>query len=220
MAISIWAVWYNRNRLYHEGKKGRVQEVVGFIRVYLQELEQVNSLTETRINPREEFWKPPKAEQVKANFDAAFSQQGMTTTAGIIIINHEGLVMGACTYPLRRTGDPTTIEAKARLQAIIFEEEMGFQDLVVEGDALTVIKKLKSDLVDRSMIDNIINEIQRKRFSFINLSFDFTPRKTNEAAHALATRGYNLTSPFDWIEEVPMEVKPTMANDQRSFLNR
>ncbi|MBA0678063.1 hypothetical protein Goari_019429, partial [Gossypium aridum] len=38
---------------------------------------------------------------------------------------------------------------------------MGFQDLVVEGDALTVIKKLKSELVDRSTIDNIINEIQR-----------------------------------------------------------
>ncbi|MBA0851078.1 hypothetical protein Goshw_012703, partial [Gossypium schwendimanii] len=66
---------------------------------------------------------------------------------------------------------------------------MGFQDLVVEGDALTVIKKLKSELVDRSTIDNIINEIQRKIFSFVNLSFEFTPRKTNEAAHALATRG-------------------------------
>lgn len=72
MVISIWAVWYNRNRLYHEGKKGRVQKVVDFIRAYLRELEQVNSLTETRINPREEFWRPSKAEQVKANFDTAF----------------------------------------------------------------------------------------------------------------------------------------------------
>ncbi|MBA0556391.1 hypothetical protein Goshw_028835 [Gossypium schwendimanii] len=34
---------------------------------------------------------------------------------------------------------------------------MGFRDLVVEGDALTVIKKLKSDSVDRSVICNIIN---------------------------------------------------------------
>ncbi|MBA0553368.1 hypothetical protein Golob_012556 [Gossypium lobatum] len=75
---------------------------------------------------------------------------------------------------------------------------MGFRDLV----ALTVIKKLKSDSVDRSAIGNIINEIQRKRFSFVNLSFEFTLQKTNEVAHALVTRGYNLTSPSYWIKEL------------------
>ncbi|KAA3477686.1 reverse transcriptase [Gossypium australe] len=157
--------------------------------------------------------RPPKVEQVKANFDAAFSQQDITVTAGIIIRNREGLVMRACTYPLRRTRDPTTVEAKVYLQAIIFGEEM-------EGDALIVIKKLKSDLADRSKIGNIINEIQRKRFNFGNLYFEFTPRKTNKAAHALATRGYNLISQSYWTEEVPMEVEPTVVNDQRRFLNR
>ncbi|MBA0876627.1 hypothetical protein Goshw_014335 [Gossypium schwendimanii] len=76
----------------------------------------------------------------------------MTATAGVIIRNHEGFVMGACTYPLGRTGDLTTAEANVYLQAAIFGEEMGFRDLVVEGDALIVIKKLKSDSVDRSHI--------------------------------------------------------------------
>ncbi|MBA0785431.1 hypothetical protein Gotri_024948, partial [Gossypium trilobum] len=137
----------------------RVQEVANFIRAYLRELEQVNSSTETRINPREVFWRPLKEEQVKANFEAAFLQQDMTATAGVIIRNHEGFVMGACTYPLGRTGDLTTAEANVYLQAAIFGEEMGFRDLVFEGDALIVIKKLKSDSVDRSVIGNIINEI-------------------------------------------------------------
>ncbi|MFQ6627030.1 hypothetical protein Gotur_006415 [Gossypium turneri] len=74
----------------------------------------------------------------------------MTATAGIIIKNHECFVMGACIYLLGRTGDSTTVEVKACLQAIIFGEEMGFRDLVVEGDTLIVIKKLKSDSADRS----------------------------------------------------------------------
>ncbi|MBA0878972.1 hypothetical protein Goshw_029258, partial [Gossypium schwendimanii] len=73
----------------------------------------------------------------------------MTATAGIIIKIHECLVMGAFTYPLGRTGDSTIAEAKACLQAVIFGEEMGFRDLVIEGDALIVIKKLKSDSTDR-----------------------------------------------------------------------
>ncbi|MBA0815520.1 hypothetical protein Gohar_000285 [Gossypium harknessii] len=74
----------------------------------------------------------------------------MTATVGVIIRNHEGYVMGACPYPLGRIGDPTTTEAKACLHAVIFGEEMGFRDLVVKGDSLTVIKKLKSNSVDRS----------------------------------------------------------------------
>ncbi|MBA0817839.1 hypothetical protein Gohar_022234, partial [Gossypium harknessii] len=82
----------------------------------------------------------------------------MTATAGIIIKNHECFVMGACIYLLGRTGDSTTVEVKACLQAVIFGEEMGFRDLVVEGDTLIVIKKLKSDSADRSMISNIINK--------------------------------------------------------------
>ncbi|MBA0875190.1 hypothetical protein Goshw_027687 [Gossypium schwendimanii] len=111
----------------------------------------------------------------------------MTATVGVIIRNHEGFVMGACPYPLGRTGDPSTTEAKACLHAVIFGEEMGFRDLVVEGDCLTVIKKLKSDSVDRSVIGNIISEIQRKKLSFGTLSFEYTPQKTSEEAHALAT---------------------------------
>ncbi|MBA0877126.1 hypothetical protein Goshw_020082 [Gossypium schwendimanii] len=69
---------------------------------------------------------------------------------------------------------------------------MDFRDLIAKGDALTVIKKLKLDLEDRS---------------------------ENEAAHSLAARGYNLTSPSCWIEEVPTEVESTVVNDQRRYLS-
>ncbi|MFQ6631862.1 hypothetical protein Gotur_009379 [Gossypium turneri] len=132
----------------------------------------------------------------QSQFEAAFSQQDMTATAGVIIRNHERFVMGACTYPLGRTGDLTTVEANVYLQAAIFGEEMGFRDLVVEGDALIVIKKLKSDSVDRSK---------------------------NEAAHAVATRGFNLANPSYWIEEVPTEIEPsssTTKEDSRIGRNR
>lgn len=125
-----------QNRIYHEGKKERVQEVIGFIKAYLRELEQVKSSTETRLIPREMFWRPPMEGQVKANFDSTYLQQDMTATAGVIIRNHEGFVMRACSYPIGRTGDLTTAESKACLQAVIFGEEMDFRDMVVEGDTL------------------------------------------------------------------------------------
>ncbi|MBA0839171.1 hypothetical protein Goarm_004931 [Gossypium armourianum] len=39
-------------------------------------------------------------------------------------------------------------------------EEMGFQDICVEGDALTVIRKLNFAEEDRSCISNLIQEIK------------------------------------------------------------
>ncbi|MBA0607465.1 hypothetical protein Godav_019760 [Gossypium davidsonii] len=51
---------------------------------------------------------------------------------------------------------------------------MGFRDLVVEGDALTIVKKIKLVLEDRSTIGNIIDEIKKKRPRFIDLDFQYT----------------------------------------------
>lgn len=104
--------------------------------------------------------------------------------------------MGYCAYPLGSTGDLTTAEAKACLQAIIFGEEMSFRDLVVEGDALTVVKKIRLDSKDRSVIGNIIDEIKGKRTSFNHLSFEYTLRKVNEKAHGLAARAIDLLAPI------------------------
>ncbi|MBA0794257.1 hypothetical protein Gohar_018607, partial [Gossypium harknessii] len=91
------AVWYNRNKFYYKGKKWSVQEVVGFIKAYVLELNQIQTIIEINMKPKEDFWRPPKAEQMKEEL-----------------------------------GTPTTTEAKACLQAIIFGEEMRFRDLVVE----------------------------------------------------------------------------------------
>ncbi|MBA0678353.1 hypothetical protein Goari_019706 [Gossypium aridum] len=163
MTVTLWAVWYNRNKNYHEGKKERVQEVVDFIKAYVLEVDQLKSITESNIKSKEDCWRPLR--------------------------NHEGLVMGYCAYPLGSTRDLTTAEAKACLQAIIFREEMSFRDLVVEGDALTVIKKLRLDSKDRSVIGNIIDEIKGKRTSFDHLSFEYTLRKRGEVSYYHAESG-------------------------------
>ncbi|MBA0737016.1 hypothetical protein Gogos_010499, partial [Gossypium gossypioides] len=81
--------------------------------------------------------------------------------------------------PVENARDPTTAKARAYLQAVTFGEEIGFSDAVVEGNALTVIKKLKS-----------------KR-----LSFKHTPRTLKGAAHILAARGRRYNVLIFWMEE-------------------
>lgn len=65
-------------------------------------------------------WKPPENNTIKVNFDASFN------------------------FLWENISDPVMVEARACLQAITMVEEMGFQDICIEGDALTVIRKLNS----------------------------------------------------------------------------
>ncbi|MBA0548730.1 hypothetical protein Golob_019812 [Gossypium lobatum] len=44
-------------------------------------------------------------------------------------------------------------EARACLKAVTMAKEMGFQDICVERDALTVIRKLITAVEDRSYIE-------------------------------------------------------------------
>ncbi|KAK5773323.1 hypothetical protein PVK06_049629 [Gossypium arboreum] len=97
-------------------------------------------------------------------------------------------------------------EARACLQAVIMAEEMGFQDVVVEGDALIVIRKLKSPDDDLSNISSLIREIKGRTCRFKSLSFKYIPREANNATHGMARVGRQYESPQYWIEEAPIEV--------------
>ncbi|MBA0847404.1 hypothetical protein Goshw_017470 [Gossypium schwendimanii] len=94
--------------------------------------------------------------------------------------------MVACTYPWENISDPVMAETRACLQAIIMAKDIGFQDICIEGDALTIIRKLNSADEDRSCISNLIKEIKGRGYNFRSLSFKHVPKEANKVAHAMA----------------------------------
>ncbi|KAH1075466.1 hypothetical protein J1N35_027794 [Gossypium stocksii] len=128
-SITFWAVWYNRNKLYHEGIR---------------------------------------------------EQATTCSISGFIARNDECLIMAAGTYPWENISDP---------------------EICVEGDALTIIRKLNSVEEDRSCISNLIKEIKRRSQTFRKLSFKHVPKGANKAAHAMAKEGRRQEGPRFWIEE-------------------
>ncbi|MFQ6645197.1 hypothetical protein Gotur_020017, partial [Gossypium turneri] len=96
--------------------------------------------------------------------------------------------MGACVYPVNNIRDSTTVEVVACLQAVNFAKEIGFGDVVIEGDSLTVIKKLNYQEENRSVICNILNEIKLKVTRFRSLSFRYIPYSANMATYDLAVK--------------------------------
>lgn len=58
--------------------------------------------------------------------------------------------MAACSYPWKNIQDPVMAEARACLQAVTLAEDMGFLDVCIEGDALTIIRKLRARAANRA----------------------------------------------------------------------
>ncbi|PPS13891.1 hypothetical protein GOBAR_AA06690 [Gossypium barbadense] len=73
LAISFWALWYNRNKIYYEGVRDRVQDVVRFINAYLMEIDQLNNLLHSISTPEQTAWEPLEGDAIKFNFDASYS---------------------------------------------------------------------------------------------------------------------------------------------------
>ncbi|KAG8472326.1 hypothetical protein CXB51_034252 [Gossypium anomalum] len=112
----------------------------------------------------------------------------------------------------------TTAEAKACLHAVTVAEELGFQRLVVKGDPLTVVKKVRSLGEEISSIFVIIKEIKEKAQRFKELIFSFVGRLVNQVAHAMAKEGKQWSLLRVWIEEAPLRVEVEAERNRRNLI--
>ncbi|KAL1148266.1 hypothetical protein V6Z11_A10G114000 [Gossypium hirsutum] len=75
ISISLWALWYHRNKCMYEGVKFSLQETLSFIRGYHQEIclshENIKSFSSSMT---EKLWRPPNNGFIKINFDASFQR--------------------------------------------------------------------------------------------------------------------------------------------------
>jgi len=76
---------------------------------------------------------------VKANWDASINLRASVIGLGCVIWNDEGLVVGAQCCACKVEADPLLAEVMAGHLAITFCKEIGFTNIVCEGDSLQVI---------------------------------------------------------------------------------
>ncbi|MBA0839519.1 hypothetical protein Goarm_005232, partial [Gossypium armourianum] len=161
LGVDVSPIWYHRNKVYHQGEKQNIVGLVTFIKAYYSDSTFTESVISTPMNQMNSIWTPPGINEVKCNFDATFNKCMFSSVFGIIFRDSEGHILATCAYPNSFMADATTVQAKACLQAVMVAEELGFRRLVVEGDSLIVIKKIRSSENDRSSISMIIKEIKK-----------------------------------------------------------
>ncbi|MFQ6662341.1 hypothetical protein Gotur_030204, partial [Gossypium turneri] len=163
IALSLWCLWFHRNKLIHEGTKFSTPHLLGFIRGYECDLGHVReNLCASTSFERNEVWRAPDYGFVKLNFDASFISGNNFAYIAILARNHKGEVIEAVTYLVENVDDAFVAEARACERALTLARSKGFRRLIVEGDSRT-----EFDLV----------------------SYQFVNRSLNAVAHALAVEG-------------------------------
>ncbi|MBA0792993.1 hypothetical protein Gohar_017432, partial [Gossypium harknessii] len=137
---------------------------------------------------------------------------GLATTT-VLARDYKGEVVGGETYLVSNTADSFVAEARACERALVFAHKMGFRRLEVEGDALSVIKNIRSREVGKSIIRPIIFHIHQLNKKFEVVTFNFVPRKVNEEAHALAIEGRRKGVGQIWTNGVPELVQTVVRKD-------
>ncbi|KAK8711779.1 hypothetical protein V6N13_147044 [Hibiscus sabdariffa] len=125
--------------------------------------------------------------------------------------------MGACRRFSPYVASAFMAEAYAVLHAIDLLADLGFDSAVIEGDSLTIIKKLQASSSDLSEWSAIIFEVQAKAKTLRNCFFNFTLRASNQVAHIIA-KDFSLNSGDRfWVEEIPSSALHAVAFDCRNL---
>ena len=88
-------------------------------------------------------WQAPQAVFMKVNFDGAVFGELNKSGVGVVIRDNNGTILGSCSEKLSQAYKAEETEALAARKALMFAHELGFQRVILEGDALGLIQALK-----------------------------------------------------------------------------
>ncbi|KAL4296291.1 hypothetical protein GQ457_12G027180 [Hibiscus cannabinus] len=124
--ITLWAIWFARNRKIYEGKSQTKDSLITWVKSCCLELETLSP----RLNPvfRQTLarWIPPTSHFVKANYDASFCSSSLHSYSGVVIRDSDGLVLGSCRRASTWVATPFAAEATAAFHALLFAIPLSF----------------------------------------------------------------------------------------------
>lgn len=121
--------------------------------------------------------------------------------------------MGTLRASRRYNNDPFTAEAIALLEVVSFCKDARFSSIILEGDALQVVKLLGEEIMEWSEGGLIIKDTRILLNSFAKWSIQHIKRKCNEVAQILAENALKFNLDILELEVVPVCVKDIVMLD-------
>ncbi|MBA0755496.1 hypothetical protein Gogos_020604 [Gossypium gossypioides] len=156
---TLWAIWGDRNARVHKKVSKSGKEIVSFVHSYILELNKIET-RRPKVFPVVSKWKHPPDQFVKVNFDAAYDERYSHSALGIVGKNSEGKVFFACSEIHNQVASAFAAEAITCRSATQLGIDMKWENTIIEGDSLSIIKKYKTNSQDKSLIGAYIHDIQ------------------------------------------------------------
>jgi ribonuclease HI len=190
LTVSIWHLWTTRNDV-RNGKPLRApHSVAQQIQAYAEMIElhlfkpQSSTRRDTTISGFR--WSPPPEGTVYINCDAALFSSSHRMGLGVVIRNHIGQCVAACSELHEEVTTPEIAEALALRRALSLAGDEGFSKIMVVSDCLSLVQRVLAPSVDRSSVGVVVQDIKALAQDFEVFSLSHVYRQFNESAHILA----------------------------------
>jgi hypothetical protein len=168
MAVTVWHLWEARNGVQNGEKRKHPNSLAIQIKVYIELILQ--HLIKTPANHRRETpstspqWSPPPEGVVVVNVDAALFSSSSKMGVGVVIRDHSGNFLVACSKLLDQVTAPEIAEAPAIRSAVTLAHDEGLKKVLLVSDCLSVIQRIQSPVRDRSLVGVVVEEPSVPRY--------------------------------------------------------
>ena len=104
-------------------------------------------------------------------------------------------------------------EALACRKALEFSVEVGFSELIIEGDCQIVMRAISASTANESMLGHVYEDIRCYMRSLQVVSISWVRRGGNMVAHSLAKNGRNIVNDLYWVEDTPPPAVEALYQD-------
>jgi ribonuclease HI len=190
MLVTLWHIWDARNKI-REGEpmmhpRSVAEKALAYIQMIATYLYKPSVSHRRETNSSVPKWSPPPASTVLVNVDAAIFSASRRMGVGVVIRDHNGVCLTACSEYHEEVRTPEIAEALALRRAINLAKDEGFTKIIINSDCLSVVNRVISEEEDRSLCGPVIHDIRRMVASFSTCSIKHVSRLLNVAAHTLA----------------------------------
>ncbi|KAL0009952.1 hypothetical protein SO802_005060 [Lithocarpus litseifolius] len=217
--VLAWFIWNQRNLVIHGGKLKDPRQVLKRAEDFLDEYHQAQEQMLLMLSAQQQItgWQPPQSAKYKLNFDVAIFTDMGPSSVGAVIRNERGEVTVALSAMGPFVQDSEEAEIVACQKALEFAIDVGFTDLVIEGDNVNVMRAIDSNCMDSSRLGTVIEDIHCLVSGLRWSAVSCVKRSANAVAHCLAHFAKNVSEELVWIEDCPQPAKEALYNDSLIF---
>ena len=203
--LLIWRIWQIRNDIYHGKEAPPVLASAEFLDSYYKSINLAGKFTVEEIvkgkmpsvalvSPRQKAsatvtpWPAPPQGSVALSVDGSFHPEDGTAGAGMVLTNHEGVILFAAHIYVFHCNDSLEAELHAMMQGMTLAIEHSDAPVILQSDSSEALLCLSTDALQRSAYGHLVLEIK-----YLAGSREFVPQKLSRSQNRVVDRLANYS---------------------------